>query len=165
MQDKQFGDKRSNHANVLLLNVRRYRIVIGFLIFITVALIHSRLDYANSLVYGVSSTYKHPQTPALSEHGRQPHLQQSGTPAVQYLMDRLHWLPIRAWIDFKIATLTYKTLSYGHPAYLRELRTNLLAHCDPVINFSPLFLVQISQLASALSPIHPCHLERHSTIR
>ena len=35
-------------------------------------------------------------------------------------MDRLHWLPIRAQIDFTIATLTYNTL-FGHPAYLREL--------------------------------------------
>jgi len=46
-------------------------------------------------------------------------LQQPVTPSVQYIMDRLHWLPIRARIDFKIATLTYK--SSGHAAYLREL--------------------------------------------
>jgi len=39
-------------------------------------------------------------------------LQQSGTPSVQYLMDRLHWLPIHARNDFKIATLTYKTLVF-----------------------------------------------------
>ena len=32
-----------------------------------------------------------------------------------------HWLPIRARIDFKIATLTYNTLTFGHPAYLRQL--------------------------------------------
>ena len=53
-------------------------------------------------------------------------------------MDRLHWLPIRARIDFKIATLTYNTLTFGHPAYLRELilRINLLAYCDQANNFS-----------------------------
>jgi len=38
---------------------------------------------------------------------------------VQYLMDWLHWLPSRERIDFKIATLTYKTPSSGHLAYLR----------------------------------------------
>jgi len=36
-------------------------------------------------------------------------------------MDWLHWLPIRARINFKIATLTYKTPSSGHPARLCEL--------------------------------------------
>jgi len=41
--------------------------------------------------------------------------------SVRNLMDWLHWLPICARIDFKIATLTYNTLSSGHPAYLREL--------------------------------------------
>jgi len=44
--------------------------------------------------------------------------QQPGTPSVPYLMDMLHWLPIRDWIDFKVATVTYRTLSSGHPAYL-----------------------------------------------
>jgi len=48
-------------------------------------------------------------------------LQQSSTPSVHDIMDRLHWLPIRARIDFKIATLTYNTLTIGHPAHLREL--------------------------------------------
>ena len=32
-----------------------------------------------------------------------------------------YWLPIQARINFKIATLTYKALSSGQPAYLREL--------------------------------------------
>ena len=36
-------------------------------------------------------------------------------------MNQLHWLPIQARIDFKIATLTYKALLSGQPAYLREL--------------------------------------------
>ena len=45
-------------------------------------------------------------------------LQQSCTSSVHYLMDQLHWLPIHAQIDFKIATLT---LSAGQLAYLCEL--------------------------------------------
>jgi len=48
-------------------------------------------------------------------------LQQSSTPSLQDLMNQLHWLPIGARIAFKIATLTYKALSSGQPAYLREL--------------------------------------------
>jgi len=39
----------------------------------------------------------------------------------QTLMIWLHWLPVCALIDFKIATLTYKALSSGQPACLCEL--------------------------------------------
>jgi len=48
-------------------------------------------------------------------------LQQSSTPSIHDIMDRLHWLPIRARIDLKIATLAYNTLTFGHPTYLHEL--------------------------------------------
>ena len=88
---------------------------------IAVALIHSRLDYANSLLYGISSSNIYKLQRCQNTAARLI-LQQSCTPSVQYLLDRLHWLPIRARIHFKIATgLTYKTVFSGQPAYLREL--------------------------------------------
>ena len=52
---------------------------------------------------------------------RPPALFYNNHPLPLFMMDRLHWLHIRARIDFKIATLTYNTLTFGHPAYLREL--------------------------------------------
>jgi hypothetical protein len=36
---------------------------------------------------------------------------------------KLHWLPVEARITFKIACLTFKTLSTGLPSYLSELLT------------------------------------------
>ena len=33
---------------------------------------------------------------------------------------KLHWLPVRQRVDFKIALLSFKTLSSGHPLYLSE---------------------------------------------
>ena len=57
-------------------------------------------------------------------------LQQSSTPSLQDLMNQLHWLPIRARIDFKISTLTYKALSSGQPAYLRELISPYTPSCQ-----------------------------------
>jgi len=84
---------------------------------IAVALIHSRLDYANSLLYSISASniLKLQRCQNAAAHP------QSSTPSIHDIVDRLHWLPIRARIDFKIATLTYNTLTYGHPAYLRKL--------------------------------------------
>ena len=32
----------------------------------------------------------------------------------------LHWLPVHYWIQFKIATLTYKTLATCQPSYLYD---------------------------------------------
>jgi hypothetical protein len=34
---------------------------------------------------------------------------------------RLHWLPIKQRIDYKIASLTFKTLHFNQPSYLAEL--------------------------------------------
>ena len=37
------------------------------------------------------------------------------------LRDQLHWLPIRQRIDFKIATLVYKSLNHLAPEYLLDM--------------------------------------------
>jgi len=87
---------------------------------ITVALVQSRLDYANSLLYRVSTRNIHKLQRCQNTAARLI-LQQSFTPSIQDLINQLHWLPVQARIDFKIATLTYKALSSGQPAYLREL--------------------------------------------
>ena len=36
-------------------------------------------------------------------------------------LKKLHWLPIKYRIQFKIGLITYKTLNQGEPVYLREL--------------------------------------------
>ena len=42
----------------------------------------------------------------------------------------LHWLPIRARIDFKILTLVHKCLSANAPGYLTDLLVRLEANCE-----------------------------------
>src|SRR6187401_1292878 len=37
------------------------------------------------------------------------------------ILAKLHWLPIRKRIEFKIATITHKTLQNRQPSYLFEL--------------------------------------------
>ena len=56
---------------------------------IAVALTHLRLDYANSLLYGISATNIH-KLQRCQNMATRLILQQPGTPSVQYLMDRLH---------------------------------------------------------------------------
>ena len=103
------------------------------------ALVSSRLDYCNSLLYGVSSKdmlklqrVQNCLARVVSRAGRFA----SSTP----LLHSLHWLPISFRIKFKILTLTYNTLLSGKPSYLGNLihqvtpRRNLRFNKGPLLS-------------------------------
>ena len=84
------------------------------------SLVQSRLDYANSTMYGMSASNMH----------KLQSVQNSLTcvvlPSLRHLSacERhcyLHWLSVHYRIQFKIATLTYKTLTTCQPSYLYNL--------------------------------------------
>ena len=86
------------------------------------ALVTSRLDYCNSLLYGLPDTQlqrlQRMQNIACRIVCRVPK-QEHVTP----LLKDLHWLPIKRRIDFKILLLTYRALNDLAPKYLTELVT------------------------------------------
>ena len=84
------------------------------------SLVQSRLDYANSIMYGMSVSNMHKLQSAQNSLIRVvlPSLRHlSATERLSYL----HWLPVYYRIQFKIATLTYKTLAICQPSYLYDL--------------------------------------------
>ena len=103
------------------------------------SLVTSRLDYCNSLLYGLPS-YKlqklqrvqniAARVVTLSRWSSENHI----TPTLK----SLHWLPIKIRIDFKILLLTYKCVNNLAPKYLcnlvikkkcpRPLRSEKLEH-------------------------------------
>jgi len=91
------------------------------------SLLQSRLDYANSIMYGMSASNMHKLQSAQNSltHVVLPSLRH--LPASEWL-SYLHWLPVHYQIQFKIATLTYKTLATCQPTYLYNL---LQLHCVP----------------------------------
>ena len=80
------------------------------------ALMASRLDYCNSLLYGTAdidlTRLQHVQNQLARLVTKSPPLTRSIT-----LLCSLHWLPVRLGILFKINLFTYKTLREKQPVY------------------------------------------------
>ena len=86
------------------------------------ALITSRLDNGNALLYGISNTLldklqrtQNAAARVLSKTRKYDHI----TPT----LIELHWLPVRQRIQFKILLLTWKSLNGLAPSYISQLLT------------------------------------------
>ncbi|KAL3063590.1 hypothetical protein OYC64_000009 [Pagothenia borchgrevinki] len=90
------------------------------------ALISSRLDYCNSLLYGISTTSLNRLQRVQNAAARLLTHTKSWHHITPVLKD-LHWLPISHRINYKILVLTYKALHHLAPPYL----TNLLTPYQP----------------------------------
>jgi len=87
---------------------------------VATALVSSRLDYANSILYGIPA--KHISRLQRTQNTLARVVTGTGsTDSSSSTLKRLHWLPIDARIKFKIATLTFKALNTGNPPYLASL--------------------------------------------
>ena len=87
------------------------------------SLVSSKLDYCNSLFYGLPST-------SLNRLQKvQNALARVVVPSVRRChhitptLRKLHWLPVSSRISYKIASLTFKTRHSGQPSYLSDLLT------------------------------------------
>jgi len=90
-------------------------------------LVQSRLDYANSIMYGMSASNTH------KLQSVQNSLTHEVLPSFRHLsanerLSFLYWLPVHYRIQFKIATLTYKTLATCRPSYLYIISSKYTSH-------------------------------------
>ena len=84
------------------------------------AFITSRIDYCNSLFVNLPNKDLIRLQSILNRAARLIYNLPPFTSTSSYLYE-LHWLPIKARIEFKICLLVFKCLKHNQPAYLNEL--------------------------------------------
>ena len=84
------------------------------------------VDFANLVLLGTSSSNINKLQRVQNCLARVVLLDQS-SPATS-LLSQLHWLPVPKRIEFKIATLTYQSVTLGQPTYLSALLTPYQPH-------------------------------------
>lgn len=85
------------------------------------SLVHSKLDYCNSLLYGLPSSSTYRLQIVQNSLARAVCNATKFKSNTKSLLKTLHWLPVSQRIKFKIAVLTFKTLQIGKPSYLSDL--------------------------------------------
>ena len=100
------------------------------------SLVHSKIDYCNSLLFQL------PTTSIIRLQRVQNSLARVICNATKRqshsidLLKSLHWLPISERIKYKIAVLTYKVLQHGQSSYLADL----VSFCNPfALSILPIF--------------------------
>ena len=84
------------------------------------SLILSKVDYCNSLFIRLANVILKRVQSVLNRAARLIFSLLPRVPTTSSLID-LHWLPLKARIEFKICLITFKTLKFNQPSYIREL--------------------------------------------
>ena len=120
--------KMNTHVNALCrsmyFNIRKLSNVRKFITLeaankIAVQTILSKVDYGNSLLYGVSEELLGKIQVAINNTARVV-LGKRKTDSATEMLKVLHWLPVRRRIDYKIATLCYGFFDNSLPQYLSK---------------------------------------------
>jgi hypothetical protein len=96
------------------------------------SLITSNIDYCNVLFYGISKKYVGKLQRIMNRAVRLIFGLPRRCSITPYLI-RLHWLPIKARIEYKVCLLTFKVLKYQEPMYLFELLSPYATEANAVL--------------------------------
>ena len=105
-------------------DLRRLRPILNYKTACTIAtsIVHSKLDYCNSLFHEIDSlqikrlqTIQNALARAVTKTPKHHHI----TPVLK----SLHWLKVSQRIHYKIVSLTYNALQTSQPSYIRQLIT------------------------------------------
>jgi hypothetical protein len=107
---------RAAHFHIRALRHIRAALTEDMAKMLAASLVQSRIDYANSLIHGVGNIRK---LQSVQNSAARVVFKDVAHQPSNILLSKLHWLPVQSRITFKIACLTYLTLTTGQPSYLR----------------------------------------------
>ena len=84
------------------------------------SLIVSKVNYCNSLFIGLPNVILKKVQSVLNKAARLIFNLPPRVPTASSLIE-LHWLPLKARIEFKICLITFKALKFNQPSYIRVL--------------------------------------------
>ena len=120
--DMSFSDQiksvsKSCHFHIRDIRRIRHLLPLSAATALANSLVSSKLDYCNSLYSGISQAnlnklqrIQNSLARVITNTSKYQHI----TP----ILKKLHWLPIKQRIDYKLCLLTYKTLTNQQPTYL-----------------------------------------------
>ena len=120
---------RASYYQLRQLRVVRNSLSTDVCVMLVHAFVSSRLDYCNSLLAGVSDELVNRLQSVLRSAARLVLRKRKFDPISIDLRERLHWLPIRQRIQYKLGLLVYKCLHGLAPSYLSDMLT--LVSADP----------------------------------
>ena len=110
---------RSTHYHIRALRHIRRSLTDDMAKMVAASLVHSHIDYANSLVHGSTNIKKLQRLQNTAARIVLLHL--SKLPSTSLLRE-LHWLPVHSRIIYKLACLTYNSpLSTWLPSFFNQL--------------------------------------------
>ena len=99
------------------------------------SMISSRLDYCNSLLYGVSK-YNVAKLQKIQNALCRIVFRLDRTSHVTPFLQKLHWLPITFCILFKYNLITFKAIKFSQPIYLSSLIKTSCLMCGNHLSLS-----------------------------
>ena len=120
---KEFISSKCRTISYNLLQIKQIRSYLTFesCVQLVQSLITSHLDYANSVLYGTPEvTIRRLQI--LQNRAAKLVLRLQHRDSSTKALKKLHWLPVRCRVNFKIACIVYKCLNDGDsPEYLKQM--------------------------------------------
>jgi hypothetical protein len=112
---------QTSYMHIRQIQRVRHSIDLNSAILLANSLVSSRLDYCNSLYYGLPEKSLNRLQQVQNSLARVVMPSCKKYDHIQPVLKKLHWLPIKKRIEYKLATLTFKVLASNQPSYLSEL--------------------------------------------
>ena len=112
------------------------------------SLVLTRLDYCNSLLCGIPDKQLHRLQQIQNKAARLITLSKQRE-HITPILKKLHWLPVKYRIDFKVLLLVYKALNGKAPVYIRDMLINYHPHRQLRSSVKDLLVVPRINMASA----------------